>query len=207
MKSERKPDVSQGSFPGAGWGSSVPLSSDVGSWLAASLESVCSGKSFSVFSGLLLLLLSEDRSLSGPVKVAKGEDSCSSSLPKGALAAASVKARTDGSFAIVLSCLSLKLQPSGESFEPQMSSDKCAWLLGPLSPLTPKSFKRPLGRCSWECKLLLGEWCNAWCECTFVAPASASPKVCVKLSVGRECETSSWRPAATLTCKHDRGGK
>lgn len=207
IKSYIKPGISQGSFPAAGWGSSGSLSSDMGSCWATSLALVCSGKSFLVFIGLLL---SEDTFFSGPGKVTKGEDSSSSSLPKGTLAAASVKARTDGSFTIVLSCLSLKLQPSGESFEPEMSSDKCAWLLGALSPPTPKSFKTPLGRRSWECKLRLGEWCNAWCECTFVAPASASAspsaplKVGVKSSVRWKRETSLHCVRATINCKYDR---
>lgn len=185
----------------------------MGGWGGTSPEPVHSAREFLAFMGLLLL---GDRSFSGPVKVTKGDGPCSSSsssLPKGTSPAAAVEARTDGSFAIVLSCLSLKLQPSGGSFEPEMSSDKCARLLAASSPPTLKSFKRPLGRRSRECTLRLGEWCNARSECTLVVPASASDPLevrrpikidaggCVKSLAGWEREQSWLRPCITSTSK------
>lgn len=182
MKGCCKPGASHTSFPEVVWGikwlKALSPSSLAGGWWTTSLVSVSSARK--------LLLLLRDRFFTCPVKVTKGEGSCASSLAKGTLSAMSVEARTCGSFTIILSCLSLKLRLSGELPEPEMSTDKCAWLLVMFSPLTLKSFKRPLGRLPWECTLRLDEWCNARCECTLVVPASASDPLEV------------WRPVNTI---------
>lgn len=217
-KKHFKPGLSWGSFPkvvsGIKWLRLLPASPIMGVWRATSRESLCSAGEFLSLIGLPLLRQG-DGFLTRPVKVTRGGGSCSSSLPKGTLPATPGKAWTDGSAANVLSCLSLKLQPSGESFEPEMSSDKCAPLLAASSPPTLKSFKRPLGRRSCEWMLRLGERCNAWCECTLVVRVSALDPLevwrpikienggCVKSSAGWERVLFWCRLRADCTCRNE----